>query len=427
MGLYIGRRDNSLLWLLSLYYSIIIAPFSPFVILLFIAILALIPLTKNHYKVSIKSWPEVYFLVVLCTSIIGWAFYPTWLSKLEVWGQKLDWLPTLLVPVFIFTLYFFLSLWLKHIAKPSWQELEKIYIRFWLAGLFIVLIIVLQFFHWNIGFDKGLYILDFYDLFRNQDFSARAIGTSGNSNIAGGLLICFIQISLYAFFISKKISCKLLSAAVFIIYCTALWLTGSRGAFIGLIFGLIVQLWMTNRKRIAIGFTLSLVTLLICYPEIIPRNETLKSNSYDRWDIWMNSMVIFKKNWLVGVLPLNFSQEYNSIFGKPIVHAHNIFLGVASEYGIICFIVFMALISITIYRARCWIKLSHSNKEQAFGIMLLAHLISIMGHGCYDYPIVAPQIGLIFILSIIIINIQYVERCGHTDYTFKKLLKAFKP
>jgi putative inorganic carbon (hco3(-)) transporter len=29
----------------------------------------------------------------------------------------------------------------------------------------------------------------------------------------------------------------------------------------------------------------------------------------------------------------------------------------------------------------------------------------------YDYPIIAPQIGLMFMLSVIIIHTQYVRRC----------------
>jgi hypothetical protein len=43
--------------------------------------------------------------------------------------------------------------------------------------------------------------------------------------------------------------------------------------------------------------------------------------------------------------------------------------------------------------------------------MLISQTIALMGHGMYDYPIIAPQVGLMFMLSVIIIHTQYERRC----------------
>jgi putative inorganic carbon (hco3(-)) transporter len=42
---------------------------------------------------------------------------------------------------------------------------------------------------------------------------------------------------------------------------------------------------------------------------------------------------------------------------------------------------------------------------------MLSLIFAFIGHGMYDYTIIAPQVGSLFILSVILINWQYERRC----------------
>ena len=97
--------------------------------------------------------------------------------------------------------------------------------------------------------------------------------------------------------------------------------------------------------------------------------------------------------------------------GEYLYHAHNILLGVAAEYGIFGLIIFTALIFITLVRARRWRKMAVEKKEKRLAGMLSSLLVAMMGHGMYDYPIISPQVGILFMLSIIFIHAQYEQKC----------------
>jgi hypothetical protein len=61
--------------------------------------------------------------------------------------------------------------------------------------------------------------------------------------------------------------------------------------------------------------------------------------------------------------------------------------------------------------------------------MLLSQTIALLGHGMYDYPIISPQVGVLFFLSLIVIHTQYEKRClTRPDWdTPKEMSKKPKP
>jgi hypothetical protein len=65
----------------------------------------------------------------------------------------------------------------------------------------------------------------------------------------------------------------------------------------------------------------------------------------------------------------------------------------------------------TIRRARRWRKAANQKEEKRLAGMLISQTIALLGHGMYDYPIIAPQVGLMFMLSVIMIHTQYERRC----------------
>jgi O-antigen ligase len=198
---------------------------------------------------------------------------------------------------------------------------------------------------------------------------------------------------------------------LFIVYGVAIWCTGSRGAWVGLIIGLIVQVWMTGRRKPTVALTLFVIGLVTFFPQVIPRSDTLGSTIRARIQVWSTAFQIFREHWLLGTLPLHFGQIFTKKAGFYVYHAHNIFLGIAAEYGAIGLMLFLALVLMTVKRARRWRKVANQKEEKRLAGMLLSQTIALLGHGMYDYPIIAPQVGLMFMLSVIIIHTQYERRC----------------
>ncbi|MBD1373365.1 O-antigen ligase family protein [Hazenella sp. IB182357] len=385
-----------------LYISILISPFLPPVVMLLIGILTVFYQKKNGLN-SFQYLPDRIFLGFILLSILGWLIEPHLVMGI----------PTMLLPVFFYGLYYLLSIWIRDVVDWSWQDIQKMYMFFWICGLFIAVVVILQRVDWEVINQSPplKYILDFYSYFRWQaNYSERSVGTSGNSNLAAALLICLALLSIFALSVLKNMRQKIGAFAIFIVFCIAIMCTGSRGAWGGLVIGLIVQLWMTGHRKRTVVISLSILGSVFLFPQLIPRKDTLASTLDDRLVVWSTAFDIFKENWILGTLPLRFG-ELAEQAGVKVFHAHNIFLGIATEYGIIGLFLFLALILSTIYRARRWRKTANKKEEKRLAGMLISQTIAILGHGMYDYPIIAPQIGVLFILSIIIIHTQYEKRC----------------
>lgn len=383
-----------------LYLSILVSPFLPPVALLLVGMVTLF-IYKGKW--TIKGWPEGIFFSFLLLSLISWYFNPSWFY----------WVPIGIIPILSFCLYYLLTFWIRHIVRWSWQEVQKMYLQFWLGGLYVASIVIMQQVDWHVINSSWLGILlDFYNDFRWQsERSIRSVGTSGNSNLAAALLICFALLSIYASSVLKKGWQKIVAIALFFVFCAAIWCTGSRGAWVGLVVGFIVQVWMTGHRKRTVGLVLFLIGVVIAYPQIIPRKDTLAYTISDRFKVWSTAFDIFREHWLIGTLPLHFGQIFAKKAGFYVYHAHNVFLGIATEYGSIGLILFLALVFTTVRRARRWRKTANSKEEKRLAGMLISQTIALLGHGMYDYPITSPQVGLLFMLSVIVIHTQYERRC----------------
>lgn len=385
---------------LFLYLSILLTPFLPPVALVLVGAMTLV----NNNKWNLKSFPEGIFLGFMLLSLISWYYNPSWFE---------NGIPIGIVPVTMFGLYYLLTIWMRNIVNWNWMEVQRLYLYFWLGGIYVAMIVIIQQIDWPVLNDSTLgHLLDFYREYKWQsENSVRSVGTAGNSNLAAAMLICFALMSIYALTVLRESWQKMASVLIFALFCTAIWCTGSRGAWVGLVIGLTVQVWMTGHRKRTLALVASLLTLVALFPDVIPRTDTLVSTFNVRFIVWSNAFDIFQENWLVGTLPLHFGQLFLERAGFYVFHAHNVFLGVAVEFGVIGLFLFLFLIFTTIHRARRWRKTANSKEEKRLAGMLISQTIALLGHGMYDYPIISPQVGLIFMLSVIIIHIQYERRC----------------
>jgi putative inorganic carbon (hco3(-)) transporter len=133
----------------------------------------------------------------------------------------------------------------------------------------------------------------------------------------------------------------------------ALLLTHTRGAVIGFAVGMFIMLWWQPVRRLAV--VLIALTVLVASlnfeaiessPEVTVVSErlatiaSLKTRHDDRLEIWSKTPTLIATHPLLGVGQGNFAEaspelELADIGGLPYDHAHNVFLNIGAELGLI--------------------------------------------------------------------------------------------
>jgi len=202
-------------------------------------------------------------------------------------------------------------------------------------------------------------------------------------------------------------------------------LTFSRGGYLGMIFGIgivIILLWkyISFNKKIILGLisTIAIIFLLTTGQSVVNRflssfdfNEG--SNS-ERLKNWNQGSEMFANNFLFGVGIGNYSLEINpTIEYRSPVYAHNLYLDIGAEMGILALIIWTFLISITIFQLCKISKNSDDEFLRIIAVGLIGSLIWFSVHSFFDTPIYSPTILGIFTvivsLAVIIINSKYVK------------------
>lgn len=189
----------------------------------------------------------------------------------------------------------------------------------------------------------------------------RATAAFSHTNILGIYLSAFIPLCLALSLYYWKRSKKIIALACTALCTYGLYLTFSRGAVLAIIIGLLIIAVVKRDKLILIGFTV----ILILTPFIMPQRakEFAQSVNYnpvvvlfneDRLSAWRNAANMVKHHPIIGVGVNTFSINYgkyklaehgDQITGSSF-YAHNIFLQMAGETGLLglaCFIWFLTV------------------------------------------------------------------------------------
>jgi len=254
-----------------------------------------------------------------------------------------------------------------------------------------------------------LYII--YNYF-STDIS-RATGIFSNINDTGTLLmVSLIFVISYFEFLKNKYRYLMLIPGI--LGSLAILLTLSRGSFIGLIAGLTTYS-LRSKKHIVVFVIIILLMSAVIYsnPKLNNRffdSITIRENM-DRIYIWLSSVEMIKDYPIKGVGPGNFpiiyplyKHDYDQKT-HTMSYAHNIFLNMAVETGLIGFILFSAIIIIILIMA---IKIYNKN---ALSRGVVAAFLSVLIHNQFDCTILKFEIGVVFwILTGLIIAICFSDK-----------------
>ena len=247
------------------------------------------------------------------------------------------------------------SIWF--FARYFWNEKnEKCFVFFSSFSLLIVSAI-----------GAGQYLLGmaevrWVDASRFGDIGGRVTSLFSNPNILAVYLLLYFPFSLWSAFLPENKGRMRVFYAITTAFCAlCILLTWSRGAWLGLAFEVLVFLAFYSKKS---RYILRFTPFLFIFVPFLPSNfksrllsigDLGESSIRYRLQTWQGALRMFKEYPLgigVGEMAWHTMYPHYAVSGtKTVMHAHNIFLQVAVELGVVGLVVFLLLIGVALFRA----------------------------------------------------------------------------
>lgn len=227
----------------------------------------------------------------------------------------------------------------------------------------------------------------------NDDTLFRITGTFGNPNLAASWYAVMILVGYYFYEKTPKNEHRIFFYGILLLI-TALVLTGSRGAMIGLMIGFVVYDLAAGKM---FHVTIRMLSFLIGMGAFIgssdwfPRGDLLSSTIDLRWAIWENCFNMFLKKPVTGwgIMGIYFADD-NVYQYLRVLHAHNMLLSWVVMLGLV------GLFLLLWMEWHLWGSLWQLFKEKCPLMPLLVAVQAFFwGHGVFDFSIMSPQIGLL--------------------------------
>ena len=305
---------------------------------------------------------------------------------------------------FIIFMYFCVSIFIQNYCESE-NKVEKILRYLVTFSLFSAIFGIVE---------KAIYVYFKFNIwagflkFTSQPiFNDRIYSTFGNPNVAGNWFAIMIIIGLYFCSTTSKTT-KLLYQTSTLLFVIALYLTGSRGAFMGLLFGLFIfYLLKGSKKDMWLFVTIFILTAAVTFmPSQILQNVT--GHNFDdsfnsRIGIWNGCLKMIKIKPLMGWGLMGIS-EHGKQFMKgyyyaTMYHGHNIWITFMTTLGVVGVSIYLYL-KINLFRN---LKVLYTQNCRMVPMLAGVQAV-IIGHGLVDFTMIAPQAGLLFIGCSAIIN-----------------------
>lgn len=275
---------------------------------------------------------------------------------------------------------------------------------------------------------------DWIDTHLYSKIPNRAFSTLYNPNVLGSYFIIIISIAVAGFNCFDKKHGRLLNTAVLIAASLCMILTFSRGAWLGLAVSILLIFIFSKEKP----YILSIigVTVLLALPEleavlsrINPGLLSDDSSNVYRHYLWTMATQTFKENPLLGtgLSTFGFSlPSHSTAAGYLVSHAHNIYLQMLAETGLLGFTAFFGYIINSIYISFKLYRHSSCKQTRNLALGSMASLIGLLVHGSVDATLYLPQLSIfVWITTAVIRNAGDFEYVRGMDLS--KLALRIKP
>ena len=262
----------------------------------------------------------------------------------------------------------------------------------------------------------------------------RAFSTLYNPNVLGSYLIMVISIAMSGFQSSDKKYGRVVNSVILVAAYLCMLLTFSRGAWLGLAISVLIIFVFSKEKPYILA--IMGITFMLAIPQISIIMNRINigiladdsSNTYRHY-LWTLAIKIFKENPVfgTGISTFGFSlPSHSNAVGYLVSHAHNIYLNVLAETGLLGFIAFFGYIGIAMYVSFKLFRQSRCRQTRNLSLGVMASFVGLLVHGNFDATLYLPQLSIfVWIIAAVARNLgdlEYVPKPA-----FSKLALTVKP
>lgn len=227
----------------------------------------------------------------------------------------------------------------------------------------------------------------------------RISGTYSNPNFAAAWYAALILIGIFVWEQRTGKLWQYLIGFELSFIAGALYFTGSRGGMIAVGFGLIIYLLIRYRQRapyyLTTAFSVGL-GLFLWNPALLPRSEIFWQSFATRIDIWQSAWNLFLHKPITGYGLANmwFLNPWLTHYPMRIPHAHNTYLSLAVELGIVGLFLFVVMLY-QVFRSLFILIMT----DHPYAPVFSAIIASMAAHGMVDHVLFLPQVAILFIAA----------------------------
>lgn len=246
----------------------------------------------------------------------------------------------------------------------------------------------------------GITLTSVYAVYQGLSGMSRANGFYGHPMTLGGWLCIFLPLFLIEFFERRLLGKYYWLAGLAFCICSAgLVFNATRGAWlaVAIVSAVLLIYYMFKSKRnlaVSIIFVALISTVLVNNPKFMHRLDTIDDfNKYqsntERILIWQSAWNMFKDHPVLGVglgqYTKNYQQKYISPEAKEpkLGHAHNNFMQMLAENGIVGFAGFVIMFGYIIFKNLItWVKV-----KNVYALMIVSATVCLLLQGFTEYNV----------------------------------------
>ena len=254
---------------------------------------------------------------------------------------------------------------------------------------------------------QGVEVNESYvDLALNEGMPGRVESYFDNPNTFAEVLILLLPLVLALILCSRHVYSKLLAGGVFLVGVVALGMTYSRASWVGGACAMVVMVFLW-KPRLIPAFAIACVLAVPLLPDTIWNRILTIANPADsstasRIPLYEAALEVIKKSPISGAglgtaAVQSYIRDFNLYHGEaPFVHAHNFYLQVWIEAGILGVIGFVGGMLWNIKRAAHTVRHCPSSAARTITCAACAALCGAMVCGLADYLWNYPRVMCIF-------------------------------
>ena len=246
----------------------------------------------------------------------------------------------------------------------------------------------------------GITLTSVYAVYQGLSGMSRANGFYGHPMTLGGWLCIFLPLFLIEFFERRLLGKYYWLAGLAFCICSAgLVFNATRGAWlaVAIVSAVLLIYYMFKSKRnlaVSIIFVALISTVLVNNPKFMHRLDTI--DDFDKYQsnterilIWQSAWNMFKDHPVLGVglgqYTENYQQKYISPQAKEpkLGHAHNNFMQMLAENGIVGFAGFVIMFGYIIFKNLItWVKV-----RNVYALMIVSATVCLLLQGFTEYNV----------------------------------------